>query len=104
CLAKGKSAVVEKIFEKRFLHAAELTRMGARIRVHGDTAEVEGVPRLAGAPVMASDIRAGAALVVAGVAASGETTVSRVYHIDRGYEHVEAKLAALGARIRREKE
>jgi UDP-N-acetylglucosamine 1-carboxyvinyltransferase len=104
CLARGRSTIVEKIFEKRFLHAAELTRMGAVSRVRGEKAEVEGAGSLVGAPVMASDIRAGAALVVAGLAAKGETTISRVYHIDRGYERIEEKLSALGARIRRERE
>jgi UDP-N-acetylglucosamine 1-carboxyvinyltransferase len=104
CLAQGRSTIVEKIFEKRFLHAAELTRMGARIRVRGERAWIDGVRSLVGAPVMASDIRAGAALVVAGLAAGGETAISRVYHIDRGYERIEKKLSSLGARIRRGKE
>jgi len=104
CLGRGRSAIRETVFEKRFLHAAELARMGAHIRVSGDVAQVEGVGRLAGAPLMASDIRAGAALVVAGVAARGETSISRVYHIDRGYERLEEKLRALGARIRRIRE
>jgi UDP-N-acetylglucosamine 1-carboxyvinyltransferase len=101
CLAKGRSRVVETVFENRFLHAAELRRMGARIAVSGSTATVEGVERLSGAPIMASDIRAGAALLVAALAAKGKTTISRVYHIDRGYERVEAKLRGAGARARR---
>ena len=101
CLSTGTSAVKETVFENRFLHAAELARMGALIDVSGHTARILGVARLKGAPIMASDIRAGAALLVAGVAASGRTTIARVYHIDRGYEKVEAKLRKLGARIRR---
>lgn len=101
CLAKGRTRVQEKLFEKRFLHAAELRRMGAWVRVEGEDAVVEGVPYLEGAPIMASDIRAGAALVVAGLAAHGTTAIQRVYHIDRGYERIEEKLRSVGARIRR---
>jgi UDP-N-acetylglucosamine 1-carboxyvinyltransferase len=101
CLADGNSAITEKIFPDRFLHVAELGRMGADIRKEGYTAIVTGVKRLIGAPVMASDLRASAALVLAGLVARGTTTVNRVYHIDRGYEHIERKLAALGADIRR---
>ncbi|HVA66445.1 MAG TPA: UDP-N-acetylglucosamine 1-carboxyvinyltransferase [Elusimicrobiota bacterium] len=101
CLARGESRVRETVFENRFLHAAELSRMGARIRARGSEARVLGVERLSGAWVMASDIRAGAALVVAALAARGRTVVQRVYHIDRGYERLEAKLRRLGARIRR---
>jgi len=102
CLAGGNSFVTEKIYPERFIHVPELQRMGARIRKEGPTAIVEGVAELSGCPVMASDLRASAALVVAGLAARGETTVERVYHIDRGYERIEAKLAALGARIERQ--
>jgi UDP-N-acetylglucosamine 1-carboxyvinyltransferase len=100
-LASGNSFVTEKIYPERFIHVAELQRMGARIRKEGPTAIVQGVDHLSGAPVMASDLRASAALVLAGLAGTGTTTVERVYHIDRGYERIEAKLAGLGARIRR---
>ena len=101
-VAAGNSFVTEKIYPERFIHVPELQRMGARIRKEGPTAIVEGVERLSGCPVMASDLRASAALVVAGLAAHGTTTVERVYHIDRGYERIEEKLAALGARIERQ--
>jgi len=101
-VSDGVSFVWETVFENRFTHAAELIRMGANIRVAGDKAIVVGVPSLVGAPVMASDLRAGAALVLAGLAAKGTTIVDRVYHLDRGYDHMETKLAALGANIRRE--
>ena len=101
CCADGNSFVTEKIYPERFIHIAELQRMGARIRKEGPTAIVQGVERLSGAPVMASDLRASAALVLAGLAAEGTTTVERVYHIDRGYERIEQKLGALGARIQR---
>lgn len=100
-LADGVSFVWETVFENRFIHAAELNRMGANIRVAGDKAFVVGVPNLIGAPVMASDIRAGAALVIAGLAAKGTTILDRVYHLDRGYEKLENKLASLGGIIRR---
>jgi UDP-N-acetylglucosamine 1-carboxyvinyltransferase len=100
-VAGGNSFVTEKIYPERFIHVAELQRMGARIRKEGPTAILEGVDHLSGCPVMASDLRASAALVVAGLAARGETTVERVYHIDRGYERIEERLQALGARIRR---
>ncbi|MBI4255283.1 MAG: UDP-N-acetylglucosamine 1-carboxyvinyltransferase [Candidatus Rokubacteria bacterium] len=100
-LADGRSRVTETIFENRFMHVAELARMGARIETDGAIAIVRGVPGYQGAPVMASDLRASAALVLAGLAAAGVTTISRVYHLDRGYERLEAKLAALGARIER---
>ncbi len=100
-VAEGASMITETIFENRFLHAQELGRMGARVNVHGASAIVRGVERLSGAPVMASDLRASASLVVAGLAARGETVVSRVYHLDRGYEAVEQKLAACGADIER---
>ncbi len=101
CLADGNSVITEKIFPDRFMHVAELLRMGADIRKEGPTAIVTGVRRLIGAPVMASDLRASAALVLAGLVARGGTTVSRVYHIDRGYESIETRLHALGADIRR---
>ena len=101
CLARGACRVRETVFENRFLHAAELARMGAQIRARGSEARVAGVERLSGAWVMASDIRAGAALVVAALAAGGRTVVQRVYHIDRGYERLEAKLRRLGARVTR---
>lgn len=97
--ADGVSLIRETVFENRFIHAAELNRMGAYIKVAGDKAVAVGVEKLTGAPVMASDLRAGAALVLAGLAAEGETTVDRVYHIDRGYEQFECKLQALGADI-----
>ncbi len=100
-VAEGASMITETIFENRFMHAPELNRMGARINVHGASAIVRGVPGLSGAPVMASDLRASASLVLAGLAASGTTEVSRVYHLDRGYEAVEQKLAACGADIER---
>ncbi|MFQ5692945.1 MAG: UDP-N-acetylglucosamine 1-carboxyvinyltransferase, partial [Nitrospinota bacterium] len=103
CLAEGTSVVSETVFENRFLHAAELQRMGADILVEGNRAVVRGVERLVGAEVMATDLRASASLVLAGLAAEGETTVNRVYHIDRGYERIEEKLSALGARIERVK-
>ncbi len=101
CLADGNSVVTEKIFPERFLHVAELSRMGASIFRQGPTAVVTGVSRLVGAPVMASDLRASACLVLAGLAADGVTNVHRVYHLDRGYERMEATLNALGARIER---
>ncbi|AEI92298.1 MULTISPECIES: UDP-N-acetylglucosamine 1-carboxyvinyltransferase [Roseobacter] len=101
CTAKGTSVLEEKIFENRFMHAPELIRMGADIEVHGGTATVKGVDRLKGAPVMATDLRASVSLILAGLAAEGETKVSRVYHLDRGYEHVVRKLSAVGAQIER---
>ena len=104
CLADGSSMIDETIFENRFMHVQELVRMGADIRLSGHTAIIRGVQRLAGAPVMASDLRASASLVLAGLAAKGTTTVQRIYHLDRGYEHIENKLNAVGARIRREAE
>jgi UDP-N-acetylglucosamine 1-carboxyvinyltransferase len=103
CLADGSSKITETVFENRFMHVQELQRLGADIAVDGKTAVVKGVPSLSGAPVMASDLRASAALVLAGLAAQGTTEVQRVYHLDRGYERIEQKLAPLGARIRREK-
>lgn len=101
CTAEGTSVLEEKIFENRFMHAPELIRMGARIDVHGGTATVTGVEKLKGAPVMATDLRASVSLILAGLAAEGETVVSRVYHLDRGYERVEEKLRACGAHIER---
>src|SRR5437763_4916527 len=102
-IARGASRVVETVFENRFMHVQELVRMGADIAIDGHTAVVRGVSRLSGAPVMATDLRASAALVLAGVRAEGKTTVHRVYHLDRGYEALEKKLEALGAGIRRVK-
>ncbi len=101
CTAEGVSKLEETIFENRFMHAPELLRMGADIEVHGGTATVSGVEQLRGARVMATDLRASVSLILAGLAAEGETLVSRVYHLDRGYEHVEDKLSAVGARIER---
>ena len=101
CLADGNSILTEKIFPDRFMHIAELNRMGARLRKEGPTVVVQGVRELTGAPVMASDLRASAALVLAGMVAQGQTRVLRVYHIDRGYERIEEKLNAVGARIER---
>ena len=101
CTAEGTSVLEERIFENRFMHAPELVRMGARIEVHGGTARVSGVDRLRGAPVMATDLRASVSLILAGLAAEGETVVRRVYHLDRGYERVEEKLGGVGARIER---
>jgi len=102
-LADGASVITEAIFENRFMHVGELRRMGADISVSGATATVIGVPSLSGAPLMATDLRASASLILAGLAAKGETTVSRIYHLDRGYEHIEAKLKRIGASISREK-
>jgi len=101
CLAGGNSVITEKIYPERFMHVAELLRMGANIRKEGPTAIVTGVKHLIGAPVMASDLRASAALVLAGLVARGKTTVKRIYHIDRGYERIEDKLRQLGANIQR---
>ena len=101
CVADGASMITETIFENRFMHVPELMRMGARIKYHGQSAIVRGVPKLSGAPVMATDLRASVSLVLAGLAAQGETIVNRVYHLDRGYEAVERKLAAVGADIER---
>ncbi len=100
-LADGTSVLEERIFENRFMHAPELQRMGANIEVHGGTATVHGVSKLKGAPVMATDLRASISLILAGLAAEGETVVSRVYHLDRGYEHVVRKLSGVGANIER---
>jgi UDP-N-acetylglucosamine 1-carboxyvinyltransferase len=103
-LAEGTSLITESIFENRFMHVAEMRRMGADIKVEGSTATVTGTGELKGAPVMATDLRASASLVVAGLAAKGNTVIDRVYHIDRGYEGIEGKLKLLGAKIRRIKE
>ena len=101
CVASGVGVINETIFENRFMHVNELLRLGADIRVDGHTAVVRGVERLSGAPVMATDLRASASLILAGLVAEGQTTIDRIYHLDRGYENIEAKLSALGARIRR---
>jgi UDP-N-acetylglucosamine 1-carboxyvinyltransferase len=99
--ANGAAMITETIFENRFMHVPELTRMGASINVHGASAMVRGVPRLTGAPVMATDLRASVSLVLAGLVADGETVLNRVYHLDRGYERLVEKLAACGADIER---
>jgi UDP-N-acetylglucosamine 1-carboxyvinyltransferase len=101
CFAEGTSVLEETIFENRFMHAPELVRMGATIDVSGNTATVTGVDKMKGAPVMATDLRASVSLILAGLASEGETIVNRVYHLDRGYEHVEEKLGAVGAQIER---
>jgi UDP-N-acetylglucosamine 1-carboxyvinyltransferase len=103
-IAEGTAVIRETIFENRFMHAVELQRLGADIQIDGNTAVVKGVDRLQGATVMATDLRASASLVIAGLVAEGQTTVERIYHLDRGYEHLEAKLSALGAAIRRERQ
>jgi len=103
-LGSGVSVIAEQIFENRFMHVSELQRLGADIRLDGRTAVVKGVRQLSGAPVMATDLRASASLVLAGLAATGRTEVSRIYHLDRGYERLEQKLAAVGARIKRVRE
>jgi UDP-N-acetylglucosamine 1-carboxyvinyltransferase len=102
-LAEGTSVVTETVFESRFMHVEELRRMGANIRVEGNRLVVTGRKQLTGAPVMASDLRASAGLIVAGLAAEGVTHVQRVYHLDRGYERIEEKLGALGAEVQRQK-
>ena len=101
-LADGISVVTECVYPDRYMHLAELARLGAQVRRQGTTAIVQGTERLSGAPVTASDLRASAALVLAGLVAEGETEIHRVYHIDRGYERIEERLQALGAVIRRE--
>jgi len=101
CVAQGAASVTETIFENRFMHVQELRRLGANIEVSGHTALVRGVARLDGATVMATDLRASACLVLAGLVAQGETTIERIYHLDRGYERIEEKLSQLGARVRR---
>ncbi len=100
-IAEGTGTIVENVFENRYMHVQELQRMGARIRLEGNAAITEGVTRLEGAPVMATDLRASAGLILAGLVAQGETVVDRIYHIDRGYERIEEKLSQLGAQIRR---
>ena len=100
-VAEGTAVIVENIFENRFMHVQELARMGADIDIDGHTAVVRGVKRLSGASVMATDLRASASLVIAGLAAEGDTVVDRVYHLDRGYDRMEVKLRALGATIER---
>ncbi|MCX7824216.1 MAG: UDP-N-acetylglucosamine 1-carboxyvinyltransferase [Verrucomicrobiae bacterium] len=102
-ITPGISVITEKIYPERFMHVAELGRLGANIALEGSSAIVKGMPKLSGAPIMASDLRASAALVLAGLVAHGQTTVNRVYHIDRGYERIDEKLRALGARIERQK-
>lgn len=101
CVGDGVGTIIETIFENRFMHVPELQRMGADIRVEGHTAVCHGVEKLIGAPVMATDLRASASLVLAGLAAEGKTIIDRIYHLDRGYEHIEEKLSQLGARIQR---
>jgi UDP-N-acetylglucosamine 1-carboxyvinyltransferase len=101
CIAEGTGIITETVFENRFMHVQELRRLGADIQLKGNTAIIRGVPRLTGAPIMATDLRASASLVLAALVADGQTRVDRVYHIDRGYENIEEKLGQLGARIRR---
>ena len=101
CIAEGAGVIRETIFENRYMHVQELQRLGADIKVDGHTAIVRGVPGLTGAPVMATDLRASASLILAGLVADGETVIDRIYHLDRGYENIEAKLSGLGAKIRR---
>ena len=103
CIAEGTATVSETIFENRFMHVDELHRLGANIRVDGHTAVIQGVEKLSGAKVMATDLRASASLVIAGLVAEGETRVDRIYHLDRGYDRMEAKLRQLGADIERVK-
>ena len=103
CRADGASVLTETIFENRYMHVQELQRLGADIQVEGKVALITGVPRLSGATVMATDLRASASLVIAGLVADGETTVDRIYHLDRGYDRMENKLRALGADIERVK-
>jgi UDP-N-acetylglucosamine 1-carboxyvinyltransferase len=101
CVADGVGIISETIFENRFMHVQELQRLGADIRIDGHTAIVRGLPQLSGAPVMATDLRASASLILAGLVADGDTVIDRIYHLDRGYERIEAKLSALGAKIKR---
>jgi len=100
-VAEGASMITETVFENRFMHVPELCRMGANINVHGSSAIIRGVPHLSGAPVMATDLRASVSLVLAGLAAQGDTIINRIYHLDRGYEDLELKLASCGADIER---
>ena len=101
CLTKGTSIITETIFENRFMHVTELLRMGANIKIDGRTAIIDGVPKLTGAKVKSTDLRAGAAMILAGLAAEGETEIGDIYHIDRGYVNVEEKFRKLGAEIYR---
>ncbi|HET7222319.1 MAG TPA: UDP-N-acetylglucosamine 1-carboxyvinyltransferase, partial [Rhodanobacteraceae bacterium] len=101
CVAEGTGVITETVFENRFMHVQELHRLGADIKVEGNTAIVRGVPHMSGAQLMATDLRASASLVLAGLVAEGDTIVDRIYHIDRGYENIEEKLGGLGAQIRR---
>ncbi len=101
CTAEGSAVITENVFENRFMHVQELQRMGANIKLEGNTAVCSGVEKLKAAPVMATDLRASASLVLAGLIAEGETVVDRIYHIDRGYEMIEEKLNQLGAQIKR---
>ncbi|MEN9726901.1 MAG: hypothetical protein RL434_1267, partial [Pseudomonadota bacterium] len=101
CMAEGTGVITESVFENRFMHVLELQRMGAQVRIEGNTAITTGVPLLKSAPLMATDLRASASLVLAGLVAEGDTEVDRIYHIDRGYETIEEKLSNLGAQIRR---
>jgi UDP-N-acetylglucosamine 1-carboxyvinyltransferase len=103
CIAEGTSKVTETIFENRFMHVNELVRLGANIQIDGKVSVVQGVPQLSGATVMATDLRASASLVIAGLVAEGETIVDRIYHLDRGYDRMEAKLRNVGAQIERSK-
>jgi UDP-N-acetylglucosamine 1-carboxyvinyltransferase len=103
CIAEGSAKVTETIFENRFMHVNELVRLGAKIEVDGHTAVMTGVERLSGATVMATDLRASASLVIAGLVADGETVVDRIYHLDRGYDQMEAKLRGIGADVERVK-
>ncbi|HEY6773613.1 MAG TPA: UDP-N-acetylglucosamine 1-carboxyvinyltransferase, partial [Oxalicibacterium sp.] len=103
CVAEGSSRVIETIFENRFMHVQEMNRLGASITIEGHTAIINGVDKLVGAPVMATDLRASASLVIAGLAAEGETLIDRIYHLDRGYDRMEMKLSAVGAHIQRVK-
>ncbi len=100
-VAEGTGTVIETIFENRFMHVLEMQRMGAKIQIEGNTAISQGVERLKAAPVMATDLRASASLVIAALMADGETLIDRIYHIDRGYECIEEKMQLLGAKIRR---
>jgi UDP-N-acetylglucosamine 1-carboxyvinyltransferase len=101
CVAEGVGIITETVFENRFMHALELQRLGADIQLEGNSAIIKGVAKMSGAPMMATDLRASASLVLAGLVASGDTVIDRIYHIDRGYENIEEKLGGLGARIRR---
>ena len=103
-ISEGASTVTETIFENRFMHVNEMVRLGAKIQIEGKIAVMEGVPRLSGATVMATDLRASASLVIAGLVADGETLIERIYHLDRGYDQMEIKLRNIGADIQRLKE